>query len=155
MKTTARNKIISGDYKGSLVRVTITGGACIGISGSVPLNSSTVAGCELVHDERRKSAASGITRGLVGGAVFGLVGAAAGAMSAKEKGKYTVAIYFHDGKQSLAELDEKMYNIVIKSCFSKGIDKTPVRTPTAQYCSACGAMLTGRFCAYCGHDSQA
>lgn len=40
-----------------------------------------------------------------------------GAISAKNKGIYQIAIQFKDGKKSLIEVDDKIYKTLIKSCF--------------------------------------
>ncbi len=77
----------------------------------------TVESYELITDEHRKSAKSGIARGLVGGALLGPVGILAGGMSAKSKGIYQVAIQFKDGKRSLLEVDDKIYKAIIQACF--------------------------------------
>jgi hypothetical protein len=77
----------------------------------------TVESYELITDEHRKSAKSGIARGLVGGALLGPVGMLAGGMSAKSKGIYQVAIQFKDGKRSLLEVDDKIYKAIIQACF--------------------------------------
>ena len=72
---------------------------------------------ELVTDEHQKSAASGVGRGLIGGALLGPVGMLAGGLSAKSKGIYTVAIQFKDGTKSLIEVNDKLYKAIVKSCF--------------------------------------
>ncbi len=77
----------------------------------------TVESYELITDEHRKSAKSGIARGLVGGALLGPIGILAGGMSAKSKGIYQVAIQFKDGKRSLLEVDDKIYKAIIQACF--------------------------------------
>ncbi len=77
----------------------------------------TVESYELITDEHRKSAKSGIARGLVGGALLGPVGILAGGMSAKSKGIYQVPIQFKDGKRSLLEVDDKIYKAIIQACF--------------------------------------
>lgn len=41
----------------------------------------------------------------------------AGAVSAKNKGIYQVAIQFTDGKKSLIEVDDKIYKAIIQKCF--------------------------------------
>jgi hypothetical protein len=41
----------------------------------------------------------------------------AGAMSAKNKGTYHIAVEFHDGKKSLIEADDKKYKAILKACF--------------------------------------
>lgn len=77
----------------------------------------TVESYELITDEHRKSAKSGIARGLVGGALLGPVGMLAGGMSAKSKGIYQIAIQFKDGRRSLLEVDDKIYKAIIQACF--------------------------------------
>ena len=108
----AKNRVIAGDYTGNLVNgsfgiVSIAVG--FKASNSITLNPSTVEAYELITDEHRKSAASGVARGLVGGALLGPVGMLAGGLSAKNKGIYQVAIKFKDGKRSLIEVDDKIY----------------------------------------------
>lgn len=115
----AKNKVIAGDYVGKQV---LGGGVSqAGISLSflkqLYLNKTTVESYELITDEHQKSAASGIARGLVGGALLGPVGMLAGGLSAKNKGIYHVAIQFKDGKRSLLEVDDKIYNAIIQACF--------------------------------------
>lgn len=66
----AKNRVIAGDYTGNLVNgsfgiVSIAVG--FKASNSITLNPSTVEAYELITDEHRKSAASGVARGLVGG----------------------------------------------------------------------------------------
>lgn len=72
---------------------------------------------ELITDEHRKSAASGVARGIVGGALLGPVGMLAGGISAKSKGIFQIAVEFNDGKRSLLEVDDKIYNTIVKGCF--------------------------------------
>lgn len=114
----AKNKVIAGDYEGKLVSCSL-GIASISTSFTkfINLDNSTVESHELVTDEHRKSAKSGIGRGIVGGALLGPVGMLGGALSAKSKGIYTVAIQFKDGKKSLLEVNDKIYKAIIKKCF--------------------------------------
>lgn len=115
----AKNKVIAGDYEGQKV----DGGGLspafimVGMFKSMNLDSKTVESYELITDEHRKSAKSGVARGIVGGALLGPVGMLAGGMSAKTKGIYQVAIQFKDGKKSLLEVDDKIYKAIIKGCF--------------------------------------
>lgn len=116
----ASNKVIAGEYVGKQI---LGGGAAqasisLGFLKQLYLNNSTVVSYELVTDEHRKSAASGITKGLIGGALLGGVGMIAGAMAAKEKGIYQVAIQFKDEKRSLVEIDDKLYKALIQQCFN-------------------------------------
>lgn len=115
----AKNKVIAGEYAGNQVF------CALGIPSidagffkkSIFLNKENVSSYELITDEHRKSAASGVVRGLVGGALLGPVGMLAGGMSAKSKGIYQVAIEFQDGKRSLVEVDDKIYHAIVKNCF--------------------------------------
>ncbi len=114
----AKNRVIAGDYNGSIVGQAL-GQPYIstGFAKSIHLNNSDVESYELITDEHRKSAKSGVARGLVGGVLLGPVGMLAGGMSAKSKGIYQVALQFKDGKRSLVEIDDKIYKSIIKSCF--------------------------------------
>jgi len=114
----AANKVISGDYVGKPVSVTLgVASVLVSFGNGLALAKNNVECYELVTDEHRKSATSGIARGLVGGFLLGGVGMVAGAVSAKEKGIYQVAIQFKDGKKSLIECDDKIYKAIIKNCF--------------------------------------
>jgi len=114
----AKNRVIAGDYAekqviGTFGMVQIATGLTKGIA----VDKTTIDSYELITDEHRKSAASGVARGLVGGALLGPVGMLAGGLSAKNKGIYQVAIQFKDGKRSLIEVDDKIYKSIIQSCF--------------------------------------
>ncbi len=114
----AKNAVIAGDYLGNRLNCTL--GIVMMMESfkpSVPLNKDIVETYELITDEHRKSASSGVARGLVGGALLGPVGLLAGGISAKNKGIYQVAIQFKDGKKSLVEVDDKIYKAIVKSCF--------------------------------------
>lgn len=114
----AKNAVIAGDYNGKLLSCT-SGRVFIslGFLKSLELHKKTVESVELITDEHRKSAASGVARGLVGGALLGPVGMLAGGLSAKNKGIYQVAVQFTDGKKSLLEVDDKIYKALIKGTF--------------------------------------
>ena len=116
----AKNRVIAGEHTGKQV----VGKAgmkhpviAVGLVKSKPMNKETVESYELITDEHVKSAASGVTRGLVGGALLGPVGLLAGAMSGKNKGIYQVAVQFKDGTKSLIEIDDSAYKLLVKSCF--------------------------------------
>ena len=116
----AKNMVIAGDYEGKGLTnlgddVVIVCG--FKLSSAININSSTVESYEVITDEQRKSAASGVARGLVGGVLLGPVGLLAGGLSAKNKGIYQLAIQFKDNKRSLIEIDDKLYKLIIKSCF--------------------------------------
>jgi hypothetical protein len=113
----AQNKVIAGEYEGKNIfmgRNEVL--LYTSFTKSFPLNKDTVASYELITEEHRKSAVSGVTRGLVGGALLGPVGLLAG-LSAKNKGTHVIAIEFTDGKKSLIEINEKLYKVLIKTLF--------------------------------------
>jgi hypothetical protein len=114
----AKNMVIAGDHlnKG-VMKFGVTAQINIGLKESLVLNKTTIDSYEVVTEEHSKSAASGVTRGLVGGVLLGPVGMLAGGISAKNKGIYTVALAFKDGKRSLVEVDEKVYKALVASMF--------------------------------------
>ena len=114
----AKNAVIAGDYEGKLLSCT-SGRVFIslGFLKNLELDKKTVAAMELITDEHRKSAVSGVARGLVGGALLGPVGMLAGGISAKNKGIYQIAVDFTDGKRSLLEVDDKIYKALIAKTF--------------------------------------
>lgn len=115
----AKNKVIAGDFEGYIV-VGFFGSLSINkplsFSPGIPLNKDTVTNYELVTEETRKSASSGIARGAIGGFILGPIGLLAG-LSAKNKGTYNVIINFKDGKKSLLEIDDKFYKNLVKVMF--------------------------------------
>lgn len=113
----AKNKVIAGEHEGRSVLI-VLGEVVIATSftKNVMLNKETVKSYELITDEHRKSAVSGVSRGLVGGALLGPVGLLAG-LSAKNKSTMVVAIEFVDGKRSLLEINEKIYKVLIQKMF--------------------------------------
>ena len=111
------NMVVAGDYNGAGIAVGHNSiKICKGFK-RINLTKDMVESYEVITEEHRKSATSGITRGLIGGALLGGVGAIAGAISAKSKGTYQVAIQFKDGKKSLLQLDDKAYKTLIKILF--------------------------------------
>lgn len=114
----AKNVVVAGDYKGKAV-VNPLGKPyiSIGIGKKVYLNKDTVAEYQLIDEDTRKSAASGVARGLVGGALLGPVGLIAGGLSAKNKKSNTVAIQFKDGKKSLIEIDGEIFKALMQKMF--------------------------------------
>lgn len=114
----AKNRVIAGDFAGNIVGQAL-GQPYIATSftKSININNTTVESYELITDEHRKSAKSGIARGIVGGVLLGPVGMLAGGISAKTKGIYQIALQFKDGKKSLIEVDDKIYKAIIKNCF--------------------------------------
>lgn len=115
----AKNRVLSGDYAGKQILGggVSQAGISIGFVKQLYLNKTTVESYEVINNENQKSMASGVARGIVGGALLGGVGAIAGAASAKNKGIYTIAIQFKDGKRSLIEVDDKIYKAIVQNCF--------------------------------------
>ena len=111
------NKVIAGDYEGYAI-IKGTKGYVLGsgFKKQIPLNKQYIESYEVITEDIRKSAASGISRGIVGGALLGPVGLLAG-LSAKNKGTYQIALQFKDGNRSLIEADDKVYKVLIKELF--------------------------------------
>lgn len=113
----AKNKVIAGDYLNATVDSTFGNISFIqGMKEVAKINKNEVETYDIITDEHRKSASSGIIRGAVGATLLGPVGLLAG-LSAKNKGIYTVAIKFKDGKNSLIEINDKVYKNLIKVLF--------------------------------------
>lgn len=112
----AKNAVIAGDYMGCKVDVQADYIALNGTGMHCAISKDTVEGYELITDEVRKSAASGIARGIVGGVLLGPVGLLA-AVTAKSKGIYQLALQFRDGKRALVEVDDKRYKLMMKKLF--------------------------------------
>lgn len=114
----SRNSVIEGDYKGKMV-LNPTGKPyiTIGFGKKLYLNKETVEEYQLIDEDTRKSAASGVARGLVGGALLGPVGMLAGGLSAKNKSAVMVTIQFKDGKKSLLEIDGIIYKSLVQKMF--------------------------------------
>ena len=114
------NTVIAGEYVNKVVVPKSKYMLIGGIGTKVIVNAKTVKAYEVVNENSQKSAASGIARGIVGGALLGGVGAIAGAASGKSKSTHQVAVEFMNGKKSLLELDDKCYNLFLKVCFNCG-----------------------------------
>ena len=112
----AKNKVIAGDYEGFIVDSVFGQAYFTKLFAKIDLNKNNVESFELITDEHRKSAVSGISRGLVGGVLLGPVGLLAG-LTGKTKDIYVLAIMFKDGKKSLIEVDKKRYEAIMKGCF--------------------------------------
>lgn len=87
----AKNRVINGDYAGSLVvgGGSSNAGISLGFLKQLRLNSTTVESYEVL-------------------------GGTAGAIM---KGGYQVKIIFKDGKKSLLDIDESKYKAIIQACF--------------------------------------
>lgn len=116
----AKNMVIAGDYQGKGISV-LGGQPQILVShkwtDNIFIDKAGVDSYEVITEETRKSAASGVARGIVGGALLGPVGMLAGGLSAKNKGTVTLAVQFKDGKKSLLEVDDKIYKAIVQQMF--------------------------------------
>lgn len=113
----AQNKVIAGDYLNfSILKVSNVISLVSGFKTILNLDKSTVENYEVITEEHRKSAVSGVSRGLVGGVLLGPVGMLAG-LSAKNKSTHTIAIEFIDGKRSLIEVNDKIYKAFMQKMF--------------------------------------
>lgn len=120
----AKNAVIAGDcteytllkVANNIMLIKYKGTFSFKKEDEIILNNDTVEQYEVITDEQRKSAASGIARGAIGATLLGPVGVLVG-LSAKNKGVYTIAIKFKDGKNSLIEVDDKIYKQLVKNLF--------------------------------------
>jgi hypothetical protein len=118
----AKNRVIAGDYEGYSVKAgwngfTFSPPIFSRGSNDIEINKNTVRSYRIIADDHRKSAISGIARGVIGGYFFGNAGLIGGTMSAKNRGIYTIAVDFHNGRRSLIEVDEKKYKALLRSVF--------------------------------------
>lgn len=118
----ARNSVIAGDYEGKniMLQTSMLGKQKVllytGFAKNFELDKSSVKSYEVVTEEHRKSAISGVGRGLVGGFLLGPVGLLAG-LSAKNVGTHVLVLEFIDGKRSLVEVNDKIYKVLMEKMF--------------------------------------
>ena len=118
--TSAKNQVIAGDYNGN--KVYAAGGNQLGIGrakdyGYIAICAKPwIESYELITEDKVKSGTSAILRGMAGVALLVGVGILAG-LSAKNKGIFTIAIQWKDGKKSLIEIDDKLYKKFINEMF--------------------------------------
>ena len=120
----AKNKVVAGDFEGNKISCSFGTAYLNFMLNNVALDKNSVASYEVVTDEHKKSAASGVARGAVGGILLGPAGLIAGVLLAKGVGIYNVAINFRlddpkkvAGKRCLIEIDEPTYKALVKKCF--------------------------------------
>lgn len=108
------NVVLEGAYKGKSI-MNPTGKPYIPVkfSKKLYLDKSTIEEYEVITEDTKKSAASGIARGLVGGALLGPVGMLAGGLSAKNKKNFTIILQFKDGQKSLIEVNDVTYKDIV------------------------------------------
>ena len=85
-------------------------------SPNIPINKSTLASYEVVrHDQLEESHYSPLA-GALGSLAFGDTGFLAGYYT-KTYGAHLVILNFKDGKRSLAQLSDKLYNALVRIMF--------------------------------------
>jgi len=109
--------VVAGEHLGWEVKQSMGGVILARGFKKVKLNKDSIEAYEVITEEHQKSAVSGVARGIVGGALLGGVGMLAGALSAKEKGIFQIALQFKDGTKSLVQIDEGIYKRLIQDLF--------------------------------------
>ncbi len=109
----ASNTVIAGDYKDCSIREMLDRVEIVSYEGwssdvKTKIDKENVESYEEISEERKRSAGNIAARGLVGAALLGPVGLAAGVLSSRKKGTHQIAIQFKDGKKSLIEVDDKL-----------------------------------------------
>ncbi len=163
------SQVIAGDYQGREIKTSWGGDIYINAKGGerIIIDSSTVKSYEVLEIDDRKSFSSSVTRGLVGGAVLGGVGAIAGINSAKSIKNAKIKIQFKNGKCSLLYVDKILYDAIINRCFNLDAEENTYTHQSQQtssipsatsdkFCTNCGSQLTGneKFCSSCGHSTE-
>lgn len=109
----AKNTVVAGDYKGYIAFKNRKKGLYIygtfGFGKKTFINKETVDYYEVVGEEQCRSFGSGVAKGIAGAALFGGIGAIAGAASGKTKSNHLVSIVFKDGTKCLCELDDFLF----------------------------------------------
>ena len=105
----ALNMVIAGDYESMYVKYSLLG-PYIDTDDKDPLylDSETIENYERINEDHQKSVGDTIYYSALGGILFGAAG---------NKNINHLALYFHDGKKSLLEIDDKLYNAIIRNCF--------------------------------------
>lgn len=118
-----KNIVKAGAYEGGVITLIPWKMAPCIVKGffdttKVMLDKDTVKQVEILDVDNRKSASSAILRGGVGALLLGPIGLAA-ALSAKNKKSHNIAIYFRDGKQCVAEVDNNVLQSIQKFTFNE------------------------------------
>lgn len=113
----ARNVVIAGDYKGKMI-IQSFGKLYINsmFKTYAELDKKTLKDYEVINEKTQKSVISAVGRGFVGSLILGPVGLLAG-LSANSKGTHLIAVEFKNGDKSLLEIDDKIYEKIMKIMF--------------------------------------
>lgn len=115
------NIITAGDYKGYIDYKNKKKGLYIygafGLGKKTFINKETVDHYEVIGEEQHQSFGSGVARATIGGVLFGVGGAVAGAASGKKKGLHTVSVVFKDGTKFMCNLDDLMFKHLIETLY--------------------------------------
>lgn len=112
----ARNKVVSNDWFRDC-DIEERNGLLFISPYSIEISKKTVGNYMVIDQKTSVSKASALTRGVIGGSLFGVAGAVAGSMSAKSNGINTIAIRLNDGKDFTIEIDDNKYKILMQSLF--------------------------------------
>ena len=113
------SKILEGYYKDKKIKNNISKFLYINpisIKEAILLTKDNIKQYEIITEDIVKSASSAVLRGIGGTLLLGGVGLLAG-LSAKNKGKYIIAVEWKSGERSLIELDNIDYKVFVKSNF--------------------------------------
>ena len=114
----ATNYVVSGAYRNKIILVRYNiASIMINTSKYIELAKWSVERYSILNDDTRKSMSSAMTRGIVGGLLFGNAGAMAGGLSAKNKTVYPIAVEFKDGNKSVIKIDDKVYTAFMNRMF--------------------------------------
>lgn len=108
----AKNKVISNEWFRNC-DIAISNNNLIIKPYDILLNKDTIGNYMVVEQKDGKSA----TRGIIGGTMFGVVGAIIGSSNAKVQSINTIMIRLKDGKDFTMEIDDEKYKILMMSLF--------------------------------------
>lgn len=112
----ACNKVISNDWFRNCEIVERDGVLFIS-PYNIELSKKNISNYAIIEQKNSTDKGSTLTRGLVGGAIFGVAGAIVGSSTAKTNAINTISIRFIDGKDFTIEIDDNKYKILMQSLF--------------------------------------
>lgn len=112
----ACNKVISNDWFRDCDIVEKNGILFIS-PYNIELSKRNISNYAVIDQKTSTNKSSALTRGLVGGAIFGIAGAVVGSSTARTSEINTVAIRLCDGKDFTIEVDDNKFKTLIQSLF--------------------------------------